>query len=99
MNISCANAECNAELKYLRGGRLYLLEREPFRQDENGVRFVPVRVSVRRYFWLCESCSVQYTIRRWTDHGIELSLRRKPPVMALAVIRHDQEWMMPGLVG
>ena len=99
MNIQCANPECSAELKYLRGGRLYLLEREPFLQHDDGIRHMPGHVSVRRYFWLCQSCAVKYTIRRWTDHGIELSLRRKPPVTALAVIQHDQEWMLPGLVG
>lgn len=99
MNIQCANAACSAELKYLRGGRLYLLERESFQQRNDGVRSLPGHVSVRRYFWLCQSCAEHYTIRRWTERGIELSLRRKPAITALAVIQHDQEWMLPGLVG
>ena len=99
MNIPCANPDCGAELKYLRGGRLYLLEREPFIQREDGVRYTPGHVSMRRYFWLCEPCAAEYTIRRWTDHGIELSLRKKTSQTALAIIEQDQDWMLPGLVG
>ena len=100
MNINCANVDCNAELKYLRGGRLYLLEREQFTKPESGLRFVREHVSVRRYFWLCESCAGQYTIRRWTDQGIELTLRRKAPVRAsLPMTERDPDWVTPGLVG
>jgi hypothetical protein len=101
MNILCANPECGAELKYLRGGRLYLMEREPFTRQESGPRFVASHVSVRRYFWLCPSCSAQYTLRRWTDHGVELSPHsRRPPiaVMPRPERQHEHE-MMPGLVG
>ena len=32
MNMTCANKDCCAELKYLRGGRLFLMERKPSAQ-------------------------------------------------------------------
>ncbi|MGB8481099.1 MAG: hypothetical protein WCE63_20010 [Acidobacteriaceae bacterium] len=32
MNMTCANKNCSAELKYLRGGRLFLMERKPSAQ-------------------------------------------------------------------
>lgn len=50
MNMTCANKDCSAELKYLRGGRLFLMERKPLVQTispGNGLcqrlqeRFVP----------------------------------------------------------
>ncbi len=102
MNIQCANPECSAELKYLRGGRLFLMEREPYAKQESGPRFVQSHVSVRRYFWLCSACANTYTLRRWTDHGIELSLRRRPPVAVMLRPereKQEQDWMLPGLVG
>ena len=100
MNMACANRECNAELKYLRGGRLFLLERE-----SNVTRFVTSGssrnkkpVTMRRYFWLCESCAQIYVLRRWTDSGIELVLRR-PSQSAAKAPAPAYDWTLPGLVG
>jgi hypothetical protein len=100
MNIKCANPECGAELKYLRGGRLFLLDREVHTGDEQVHRPVYENVRVRKYFWLCEKCAVKYTIRRWINHGIELEMRRKAPtVVSMPVREHDTSWVLPGLVG
>lgn len=102
MNMSCANPDCRAELKYLRGGRLFLMERQP--NLPHLVSYDPSRpkrlVTMRRYFWLCESCAKKYSIQRWTDSGIELSLRRgiKRPATA-AVSMRSRDWAVPGLVG
>lgn len=96
MNMTCANNDCSAELKYLRGGRLFLMERQ---QNLQGFAADPksgYTVTMRRYFWLCESCSQTYTIRRWTENGAELAPRMKR-VQSTAALPRD--WNLPGLVG
>jgi hypothetical protein len=118
MNMTCANKNCGAELKYLRGGRLFLMERKPSTpmtsleavacatDSKNGKFQIPAMsasaqskspVVMRRYFWLCESCSQVYSIRRWTENGIELVPRTKSVRVARSVLPH--EWTLPGLVG
>ena len=118
MNMTCANKDCSAELKYLRGGRLFLMERMPSAQtispkaiacakDSKGAAFqIPTMsvsaqgkppVVIRRYFWLCEHCSQTYSIRCWTENGIELVPRSKRVEIARSVLPH--EWTLPGLVG
>lgn len=99
MNIACANPGCQSELKYLRGGRLFLMEREPSVADRFSVGPSKRTVTMRRYFWLCESCAQTYLIRRWTEAGIELVLRHpmKSIPASSAVQAHD--WVLPGLVG
>ncbi len=118
MNMTCANKDCGAELKYLRGGRLFLMERQPSAQAtspeswncanapecgsfESPAMSMPSQgkptVMMRRYFWLCERCAQMYTIRRWTENGIELAPRSKRVQAATAVLPH--EWTLPGLVG
>ena len=103
MNVQCANPECCAELKYLRGGRLYLMDRERAPKIEDAQRSVtttaPIDPKLRRYFWLCQSCAQTFTLRRWTDQGIELAARRRPAVSVLHPRVHDHDWMLPGLVG
>ncbi len=118
MNMTCANKDCSAELKYLRGGRLFLMERKPSAQtisaeeigcapdSKSGPFQIPTMaasalgktpVVMRRYFWLCEHCSQIYSIRRWTENGIELVARSKSVQIARSVLPH--EWTLPGLVG
>lgn len=118
MNMTCANKDCSAELKYLRGGRLFLMERKPLVQtispeamvcasdSKSGSFQIPAMsesaqskppVVIRRYFWLCERCSQIYSIRRWTENGIELVPRVKCVQIARSVLPH--EWTLPGLVG
>jgi hypothetical protein len=118
MNMTCANKNCGAELKYLRGGRLFLMERKPsapmmspeavacVTDSKTGSFQIPAKsasahskspVLIRRYFWLCESCSQVYSIRRWTENGIELVSRSKSVQIARSVLPH--EWTLPGLVG
>ncbi len=99
MNIQCANPDCKAELKYLRGGRLYLMERETYEKHDGGPRLVQGQVSVRRYFWLCPTCAEAHTLHRWTERGVELRQRTRPPVAVMARAAQDHDWMMPGLVG
>ncbi len=118
MNMTCANKDCSAELKYLRGGRLFLMERKPFphtisreamayaTDSKDGSSRIPAMSAsvqtkppmvIRRYFWLCEQCSQIYSIRCWTENGIELAPRSKCVQIARSVLPH--EWTLPGLVG
>ena len=102
MNMSCANPACKAELKYLRGGRLFLMERRP--NLPQLVSYDPLRpkrpVTMRRYFWLCEVCAKTHAIERWTDDGIEIVPRRGVKHSATpATSMHSQDWAVPGLVG
>jgi len=119
MKMTCANKECGAELVYLRGGRLFFMERQmskppaalpqaaycakasesdPFEPPALEVSpDAKSTVIVRRYFWLCEHCAQTYTIRRWTEQGIELMPRSKPAQMS--PMRPARNWILPGLVG
>ncbi len=99
MNMKCANKDCTAELKYLRGGHLFFMERQSNLTSMGGYDTPRIEkpVTMRRYFWLCERCAQVYTIRRWTENGIELTARSKPVHVATAVSPLD--WNLPGLVG
>lgn len=101
MNMSCANKDCKAELKYLRGGRLFLMERQPNLPHMSAYDPSQPRhpVTMRRYFWLCEECSHNYAIRRWTESGIELAPRKAARKMPQPVTLRQREWTIPGLVG
>lgn len=120
MNMTCANKDCSAELKYLRGGRLFLMERKLSAQTispeaiacANSSKCDSFQISavsasaqskppvlMRRYFWLCERCSQIYSIRRWTENGIELAPRSKCVEIARSRSVLPHEWTLPGLVG
>lgn len=101
MNMLCANPDCKAELKYLRGGRLFLMERQP--NLPHLASYDPSRpkrpVTMRRYFWLCEHCAREYAIQRWTDGGIELIARPTAKRAPASTTTCAHEWAVPGLVG
>lgn len=101
MNMACANTNCRAELKYLRGGRLFLMERQP--NLPHMAAYDPSKpkrpVTMRRYFWLCEDCAHAYIVRRWTEAGIELAPRPTAKKMPAPVPINSREWTVPGLVG
>ena len=100
MNMVCANPECVAELKYLRGGRLFLMERQTVVSGEGGSTPAPKRsANMRRYFWLCEDCAKVYSIQRWTDAGIELGVKRPVARVQLMEAKNSRSWAVPGLVG
>ncbi|MHB8302334.1 MAG: hypothetical protein ACYDC6_05780 [Acidobacteriaceae bacterium] len=108
MYLTCANNECNGELKYLRGGRLFLMEREPNASqaslrancDVDADTEMPKRrVSALRYFWLCEKCAERYVIQHWTENGIELAPKQpKKPAQSYSS-PNTSGWFLPGLVG
>jgi len=66
MIATCANPTCSKPFRYLRGGRLFLLEVAAL--DAEGRRTVGIDDRKREYFWLCERCAPTTTIK--TDqHG------------------------------
>jgi len=104
MNLACANNECRAELKYLRGGRLFLMDRTPQLGPTSKLNSWTVQepehhVAMKRYFWLCENCAEQFTIRSWTESGIELVPRHMHKQARNVSSQHSREMFLPGLVG
>lgn len=49
MIAKCANPDCNVAFRYLRGGKLFLLD-IPHDSPREGTHR-------REYFWLCDQCS------------------------------------------
>jgi hypothetical protein len=67
MVAKCANPSCSKLFRYLRGGKLFLVETPPYfitsaalprLQDEE----FKTRVPRSDYFWLCEKCAKSMTI-------------------------------------
>src|ERR1700757_4413175 len=55
MLAKCANPSCSASFRHLTDGRLFRLETEP--------RFPTPNSRETEYFWLCEACSAETTLR------------------------------------
>jgi hypothetical protein len=66
MIAKCANPSCGTEFRYLRGGKVYLLETKPIMSisvpppPETEFRESGLRSG--EYFWLCEDCAKLMTI-------------------------------------
>ena len=72
----CANPACCQPFRYLRGGRLFLLEVAAL--DTDGSRPTGAHGRKREYFWLCERCAPTTTIT--TDHNGNPVLSSNPAV-------------------
>jgi hypothetical protein len=59
MLVKCANSSCSASFRYLRDGRLFRLEGDPTHWS--------VKSSRVEYFWLCNRCSSEMTLRLIED--------------------------------
>ena len=65
----CANPSCSAPFRSLREGKLFLAENLP--RDPNSSSPSPSpKLRRREYFWLCQACSTQLTLRLDTDRGM-----------------------------
>ena len=51
----CANPSCTAPFRSLREGKLFLAENHAAESGDRKLR--------REHFWLCASCSAQFTLR------------------------------------
>ena len=75
MISKCANPTCNTDFHYLRGGRLYRFDLrcpvQPCKDVPNAIcADKPSQASI--YFWLCDRCSIHYTLRFSTQNGISV---------------------------
>jgi len=65
MVTKCANPSCGTFFRYLRGGKLFLLEMPPLMprssQADNEIQFSK-HGPHNEYFWLCEQCAKDMTI-------------------------------------
>jgi hypothetical protein len=55
MVTHCVNPACDTPFRYLRGGRLFLVDSPALPGGNHHSRPNPFRVS--EFFWLCEECS------------------------------------------
>ena len=81
MISKCANPACNTVFHYLRGGRLYRFDLrrpvEPCKDVPNSICIAkPSHASV--FFWLCDSCSLKYTVGFSTRAGISMLPLEQP---------------------
>jgi hypothetical protein len=77
--MQCANRSCSKDLRYLREGRLELIELESacdeqFQPDDGAFSMRPLP---SKFFWLCGDCAITYTIKRWTTAGLVLASRKR----------------------
>ena len=93
MISKCANPACHLAFHYLRGGRLYLFD---LRHPSEPCKDMPNTICARHpshasvYFWLCEECSLSYTLRFSAREGLSLrpmALSQCRPAAVVADVR------------
>ncbi len=57
----CANPSCHVPFRYLRGGKLYLVDLAPPKPD-NVDPFDRHRPHRTTYFWLCDGCAATMSV-------------------------------------
>ncbi len=72
--MRCANFNCRAMADQLLMGTLTLVEFETAPDDRisHASGGFPIYVTRTKYFWLCETCSRLFKIRRWNASGLIL---------------------------
>ena len=53
----CANPSCNVPFRYLRGGKLFLVDAAPGKPGDHVDGFDRHRPHRAKYFWLCDDCA------------------------------------------
>jgi hypothetical protein len=83
MLAKCANPTCTTELRYLRDGKIFLLELEP--ELTPGPQSIDSRKPARRveHFWLCGPCSADMTLVTLRGKGVTAV-----PKIRAASVRH-----------
>ena len=82
MVTKCANPSCGAVFRYLRGGRLFLIE-VPIRMQAAVTSFPETgfgksQFHSNEYFWLCQECAKNMTINSdETGHAFVAVQERK----------------------
>ena len=72
----CSNPDCKVPFHYLRGGRLYRFDirhpSAPCNDVPNAVcSLKPSHAAV--FFWLCEQCSLQFSVKFNSQEGLSLA--------------------------
>ena len=62
MLAKCSNPSCLAPFRYLDKGKLFRLESDPARSASTSNR--------AEYFWLCDGCSSEMTLRLGEDEAV-----------------------------
>jgi hypothetical protein len=58
----CANPACDIPFRYLRGGRLFLIDLADSRAEEHVDGFDSHQPHRTTYFWLCDDCSTTMSV-------------------------------------
>jgi hypothetical protein len=76
MVTKCANPSCGASFRYLRGGKLFLLD---LHRSSSGAERGNAAVKKRavEYFWLCDRCSSELTVT--VDGDGRAAIAKAPP--------------------
>lgn len=83
--MRCANAKCQTETLYFRGGSLHCLDR----CDDAPAG---AKLERRQLVWLCPDCSRDFVVECWRAPGEQLVRRRLPPISVL--VESDKSVMM-----
>lgn len=70
----CANPVCHKPLHYLREGKVFLFSRKSNKSDGAGL---PDRLE---HFWLCGTCSKEWTLATDGHEGVKLVETRRPRI-------------------
>lgn len=62
MVTKCANPSCGASFRYLRGGKLFLVDLPRFSCAPGGERGTAPTGRTAEYFWLCDQCCAEMTV-------------------------------------
>lgn len=68
MVAQCANPRCGVPFRYLRQGRLFLVERRNGNGNGNSKGHRPT--TRLEYFWLCSECASHLTLTTEQDSGL-----------------------------
>jgi hypothetical protein len=80
MVSKCANPQCSTPFRYLREGKLFLVETKGRAADSPGGANDS---KMLQHYWLCDECSQWLTIRR--GHPAEATVSLQPVSMQAAV--------------
>jgi len=58
----CANPSCDVPFRYLRGGKLFLVDLTASNEEINVEGFDRHRLHHSTYFWLCDACSSKMSV-------------------------------------
>jgi hypothetical protein len=69
MTTKCVNPACSAPFRYLRGGKLFLVDSPAMVQDVSRISSMSNMPHTSEFFWLCEKCcrSMRFALEKSGD--------------------------------